>query len=178
MGIEPFSFAWVLGQRSADRSGPTWAKAMAAWPQVRDVAADGGSGLELGLKLAAQKRREEAHQRQAEPVPLHSELDVFHTSREGGRATRLDWQCAEARWEEAEKVERAKKRFDRGGSDGRHFKKSVVTEVWAAAVAAFEEADRNNAELSFEAYETVEARCRIDFGAEIVVPFTLLPPAG
>ena len=34
------------------------------------------------------------------------------------------------------------------------------------------------AELSFDAYETVEARCRIDFGAEIVVPFTLLPPAG
>jgi hypothetical protein len=34
------------------------------------------------------------------------------------------------------------------------------------------------AELSFDAYETVEAHCRIDFGAEIVVPFTLLPPAG
>jgi hypothetical protein len=34
------------------------------------------------------------------------------------------------------------------------------------------------AELAFETYGTVEARCRIDFGAEIVVPFTLLPPAG
>ena len=156
MGIEPFSFAWVLGQRSADRSGPTWAKAMAAWPQVRDVAADGGSGLELGLELAAQKRREEAHKRQAEPVPLHSELDVFHTSREGGRATRLDWQSAEARWEEAEKVERAKKRFDRGGSDGRHFKKNVVTEVWAAAVVAFEEADRKE-----KAWQRAQAALRV-----------------
>jgi hypothetical protein len=34
------------------------------------------------------------------------------------------------------------------------------------------------AELTFDTYETVEAHCRIDFGAEIVVPFALLPPAG
>src|SRR5690242_14726545 len=33
------------------------------------------------------------------------------------------------------------------------------------------------AELAFETYGTVEARCRIDFGAETIVPFTLLPPA-
>src|SRR4029079_18397842 len=33
------------------------------------------------------------------------------------------------------------------------------------------------AELAFESYGTVEARCRIDFGAETIVPFTLLPPA-
>ena len=34
------------------------------------------------------------------------------------------------------------------------------------------------AELEFEAYETVEAHCRIDLGPVTVVPFTLLPPAG
>jgi|SRR4051812_17977836 hypothetical protein len=34
------------------------------------------------------------------------------------------------------------------------------------------------AELAFEDYDTVEARCRIDFGSETIVPFTLLPPAG
>jgi hypothetical protein len=34
------------------------------------------------------------------------------------------------------------------------------------------------AELSFDSYGTVEARCRIDFGPETVVPFSLLPPAG
>src|SRR3954466_2673388 len=32
------------------------------------------------------------------------------------------------------------------------------------------------AELTFESYGTVEAHCRIDFGAEVVVPLTLLPP--
>jgi hypothetical protein len=156
MGIEPFSLAWVLGQRTADRSGPTWAKAVAAWPQLRDVAADGGSGLELGLELATQKRRAEADQTGGQPVPLHAELDVFHTSREGGRATRADWQAAEACWEEAEKVERAKKRFDRGGSDGRHFKKSVVTEAWAVAEAAFAEADRKE-----NAWQRAQAALRV-----------------
>jgi hypothetical protein len=34
------------------------------------------------------------------------------------------------------------------------------------------------AELSFETYGSVEARCRVDFGPETLVPFTLLPPAG
>lgn len=33
------------------------------------------------------------------------------------------------------------------------------------------------AELHFENYDTVVARCRIDLGPEVVVPFTLLPPA-
>src|SRR3954452_18519293 len=32
------------------------------------------------------------------------------------------------------------------------------------------------AELTFNDYGTVEAHCRIDFGAEVVVPLTLLPP--
>jgi hypothetical protein len=33
-------------------------------------------------------------------------------------------------------------------------------------------------EITFEAYTTVEARCRIDLGEPVSVPFTLLPPAG
>ncbi|MFN8038122.1 MAG: hypothetical protein U0Q07_02830 [Acidimicrobiales bacterium] len=32
------------------------------------------------------------------------------------------------------------------------------------------------AELEFDAYDTVEAHCRIDLGDVTVVPFTLLPP--
>jgi hypothetical protein len=34
------------------------------------------------------------------------------------------------------------------------------------------------AELTFDDYDTVEAHCRLDDGDEVVVPFTLLPPAG
>jgi hypothetical protein len=32
------------------------------------------------------------------------------------------------------------------------------------------------AELTFDAYGTIEAHCRIDMGPTIVVPYTLLPP--
>ena len=142
MGIEPCSLAWVLGARAADRSGPTWAKALAAWPRVRDVAADGGSGIELGLRLAAGKRQEDADQAKGEAVPVHVRLDVFHIRREGERASRADWQQAEAAWEAAEKVEHAKGRFDRGGTDGRRFSKAAVDRAWGPAITAFEEAEK------------------------------------
>jgi hypothetical protein len=33
------------------------------------------------------------------------------------------------------------------------------------------------AELTFTEYGTVEARCRLDGGEPVIVPFTLLPPA-
>jgi hypothetical protein len=155
MGVEPHSLAWVLAERAPDRSGPTWAKALAAWPGVRDVAADGGSGLKLGLELAAAKRQEDAAKanRQAPAagrvpapaVPLHVRLDVFHIRREGERALRLEWAQAEARWEEAEQADRAKARYDRTGQDRRHFKKDVTGKAWAVAAAALESAQRYEA---------------------------------
>jgi hypothetical protein len=145
MGIEPHSFAWVLGQRAADRSGPTWAKALQAWPQVTDVAADGGSGIALGLALAAAKRQENAAKTKTSAVPLRVRLDVFHTRREGQRALRLQWAQTERLWEEAEKTDRAKARFDRRAQDGRHFKKSVAAKIWEQAFAAFDEAERQEA---------------------------------
>jgi hypothetical protein len=143
MAIEPHSLAWVLGERAPDRSGPTWAKALAAWPAVSDVAADGGSGIELGLRLAADKRREEAAKAKVKTpsVPLRVRLDVFHLRRDGERALRLEWSCAESLWEEAEKVSRAKGRFDRNGEDRRHFKKDVARKAWAKAEAAFKAAE-------------------------------------
>jgi hypothetical protein len=143
MGIEPHSFAWVLGRRASDRSGPTWSQALAAWPQVTDVAADGGSGLELGIDLANRARQEAAAKPHAPAaVPLNSGLDVFHTQREGQRALRLAWTDAEAVWDEADKVARAKARFDRGGGNGQRFKKTKVTQAEDRAVAAFEAAQR------------------------------------
>lgn len=156
MGIEPHSLAWVLGQRASDRSGPTWAKALAPWPDVRDVAADGGSGLELGLELAAAKRREEAAKAGTEAVPMRVRLDVFHTQREGERVLRGVWQWAEGLWDEAAKVSRAKQRFDRGGTDRRTFKKSVPAQAWAAAEAAFGTAERQE-----KAWQRAEAALQV-----------------
>lgn len=145
MAIEPHSLAWVLGQRVSDRSGPTWSKALAAWPQVTDVAADGGSGLELGVDLARRARQEAAAKAQpkTQAVPLHSRLDVFHTQREGERALRTDWSRTEQLWEQAEKVGRAKARFDRGGTDRKRFRQDRVTKAWRPAEAAFLETERH-----------------------------------
>lgn len=140
MGIEPRSLAWVLGQRSADRTGETWAGALAAWPHVQDIACDGGSGLERGLELAA-KQRQQADQQTGndQPArPIHARLDVFHIRRDGSRALRQEWARAEALWDEAAKVERAKKRYDRTGRDRRRFNSAKVNKAWTRGEAAFE----------------------------------------
>lgn len=142
MGVEPFSLAWVLGERTQDRSGPTWAKALAAWPEVEEVAADGGSGIERGLELAVAKRQEEASKQGGPAKPIRVRLDIFHTQREGERAVRGEWAHAQRLWEEAEKIERAKKRFDRSGGHGCKFNQRVVRQAWAPAEAAFFEAER------------------------------------
>src|SRR5262249_14550352 len=94
---------------------------------------------------AQRARQEAAAKRRVEAVPLRSRLDVFHTRREGERALRLAWAHAETLWEEAEKLDRAKARFDRSGGDGRPFKKNVAGKAWTQAIAAFEEAQRQEA---------------------------------
>jgi hypothetical protein len=144
MAVEPHSLAWVLGQRAADRSGETWAKALAAWPLLEDVAADGGTGIERGLELARTQRQQAALETAdgQSAKPIHARLDVFHIRRDGARAIRSAWGRAEALWEEAEKVERAKRRFDRQGTDQREFNKTKVDKPWAEAVAAFEDVCR------------------------------------
>jgi hypothetical protein len=141
MAVEPHSLAWLLGRRAADRSGPSWSQALAAWPEVSDVAADGGSGLELGIDLARRARQETARKTKTPAVPLFSRLDVFHTRREGERALRGDWSRSEALWEQAEKIGRAKARFDRRGLDRKQFRQDRVAKAWRPAEAAFVESE-------------------------------------
>jgi hypothetical protein len=141
MAVEPASFTWVLAERAADRSGDTWAKALAVWPQLKEVAADGGTGIERGLELLRTQRQQAAAQPGAEPAKtLHVRLDLFHIRRDGARALRQEWAYAQQLWEKAEKVEAAKKRFDRTGVDARKFNQAKVDKAWAAAGAAFEAA--------------------------------------
>ena len=142
MAVEPFSLAWVLGERAADRSGPTWAKARAAWPELEDVAADGGRGIALGLALAGARRQEAAARTGCPAKPFRVRLDLLHTRREGQRALRVEWAAAERLGEKAEKVQRAKARFDRGGGNGNYFQRGAVTKAWAVAEAAFGDAER------------------------------------
>jgi hypothetical protein len=147
MGVEPASMAWVLGQRALDRTGDTWAAALLAWPNVEDAAVDGGSGLEKGLEIAAAKRQEEAAKNpDGKPgVPLRVQLDVFHTRRDGARVLRQRWQYAERLWDEAAKLEKAKERFDRTGTDRRKFSKARVKKAWAKAIAEFDKVCKEEA---------------------------------
>ena len=144
MAVEPQSLAWVLGRRAADRSGDTWAEALARWPEVEDVASDGGTGLERGLGLAAAHRRQAARGagdgRAAKPI--RARLDVFHVRRDGARALRRQWARAEAPWDEAARAERARRRFGRTGRGRRRFSQAKVGKAWAKAVALFAEACR------------------------------------
>jgi hypothetical protein len=136
--------AWVVGQRAADRSGETWAKVLAAWPNLQRVACDGGTGLQRGLELATQQRQQAARQETdgQQARPLDAQLDVFHLRRDGARALRQQWRRAETLWDEAVTIERAKARFDRQGTDRRQFNKKKVEKAWAKAVALFEQVCR------------------------------------
>src|SRR5262249_10558117 len=151
---EPTSMAWVLGQRAKDRSGQTWARALQAWPDVEDVAADGGAGLERGLELAAAQRQQAALASAADQPakPLRAQLESFPIRRDGAGALRQQWAGAEAAWDEAVKIERAKERFDRGGTDKRKFNQKKVAKAWARAVALFEQVCRQE-----QAWERVVA---------------------
>jgi hypothetical protein len=50
MGVEPTRWAWLAGQRGAERSGESWGKVVEQWPSLEPVVADGGTGLEKGVK--------------------------------------------------------------------------------------------------------------------------------
>ena len=102
MGVEPLSMAWVIGQKTADRSGETWCGLLRPWTRVAYTAVDGGSGLRRGLELT-QRQRAAA----GPSLPLEGNLDNFHIQREGRKALRHTWQEAERIWVQAEQADRA-----------------------------------------------------------------------
>ena len=82
MGVEPLSLAWLAGQRGPDRSGKSWCEVIEAWPNLEHVIADGGQGLERGVKLANAAHRQAQEPESDAPATITMGLDVFHTERE------------------------------------------------------------------------------------------------
>jgi hypothetical protein len=132
MGVEPISLAWLAGQRGPDRSGESWGEVIKQWPNLEHVIADGGQGLERGVKLANEARLQ-AHEPEGEAsAALTMGLDVFHTQREMERVVQRLWNRVERQLETAAKadakVEQAKRRGQatRGvaGSAGRAWRQA------------------------------------------------------
>jgi hypothetical protein len=139
VGVEPRSLTWVLGRRAVDRSGPTWCQALAAWPRVTYVTADGGSGLRRGLELTRQRRGEAGP-----PLPLDTNLDNFHIQQEGQRSLRREWQVAERLWGVAEEADKAVAQANRQGQDRRGVTQRAL-KAWAKAEQAFHTAEHKEA---------------------------------
>src|SRR4029453_18385337 len=140
MAIEPNRMAWMAGQRGPDRSGESWREVITHWPCLEHVIADGGQGLERGVRLAnaarcAQGEAVETISRQA----MTMGLDVFHTQRELERVLQRQWKRAERQLETASQATAKVERYKRQGGDPRGVS-GVAGRAWRKAERLFDQA--------------------------------------
>ena len=139
MGVEPISLAWLAAQRGPDRSGESWCQLIEVWPHLEHVIADGGQGLERGVKLANEARRQ-AQTPEAEPLaPITMGLDVFHTQREVERVLQQLWNRVERQIEAAVKADAQLEQAKRRGQDPRGVA-GHAGRAWRQAERLFDEA--------------------------------------
>ncbi|MBV8230006.1 MAG: hypothetical protein JO329_08485, partial [Planctomycetaceae bacterium] len=100
VGVEPASMVWFLGSKADDRQGATWCQELQGWTNLRFVVSDAGTGLQAGIALVQQQRRE------AKQLPLEDGYDVFPTAQEARRVLRRSWNHVERLWEHAEAATR------------------------------------------------------------------------
>jgi hypothetical protein len=140
MAIEPNSMAWMAGQRGPDRSGASWREVITNWPCLEHVIADGGQGLERGVKLANAARgvQGEASATVSSPA-MTMGLDVFHTRRELERVVQRQWKQAERQLETASQADTKMERYRRQGRDPRGVS-GVAGRAWRKAEVLFDQA--------------------------------------
>ena len=139
MGVEPISLAWLAGQRGPDRSGESWCKIIEAWPNLEHVLADGGQGLERGVKLANEARRQAQEPESDAPATITMGLDVFHTQREVERVLQRLWKRVERQMEAAVKADAKLAQAKRRGQDPRGLA-GHAGRAWRKAERLFDEA--------------------------------------
>src|SRR5437763_3023136 len=140
MAIEPNSMAWMAGQRGPDRCGESWREVITNWPCLEHVIADGGQGLERGVKLVNEARC--AQGEASEPVSRQAMtmgLDVFHTQRELERVVQRQWKQAERQLETASQADAKVERYKRQGRDPRGVS-GVAGRAWHKAEVLFDQA--------------------------------------
>src|SRR4029453_9979967 len=133
MAIEPHSMAWMAGQRGPDRSGESWCEVLTHWPCLEHVIADGGQGLERGVKLANAARcaQGEVPEPVSSPV-MTMGLDVFHTHRELERVIQRQWKQAERQLDTASQADAKGERYKGQGRDPRGVS-GVAGRAWRKA---------------------------------------------
>jgi hypothetical protein len=139
MGVEPLSLSWLAGQRGPDRSGESWSQVIEQWPNLEHVIADGGQGLERGVKLANEARREAQELETDAPAPITMGLDVFHTQREVERVLQRLWKRVEGQMEAAVKADAKVAQAKRRGQDPRGVA-GHAGRAWRQAERLFDEA--------------------------------------
>jgi hypothetical protein len=140
MAIEPHSMAWMAGQRGPDRSGESWRAVLTNWPCLEHVIADGGQGLERGVKLVNEARcaQGEASETVSRPA-MTMGLDVFHTQRELERIVQRQWKHAERQLDTASQADAKVERYKRQGRDPRGVS-GVAGRAWHKAEVLFDQA--------------------------------------
>jgi len=138
MAVEPVSLAWLAGQRGPDRTGASWCGVIENWPGLEHVVADGGSGLERGVKLANDRRQtQEAASAPREALTMG--LDVFHSQREMERVQQRQWKQAERALAAASEADAKLAKLKRQGGDPRGVA-SHAARAWRKAEQTFDEA--------------------------------------
>jgi hypothetical protein len=143
MAIEPHSMAWMAGQRGPDRRGESWREVIIHWPCLEHIIADGGQGLERGVKLANAARCAPGEAAETVPSPaMTMGLDVFHTHRELERVIQQQWKQAERQLDTASQADAKVERYKRQGRDPRGVS-GVAGRAWHKAERLCDQAGRD-----------------------------------
>ncbi len=122
MVVEQESLCWLSGQLSPQASGEAWAEQFQKFPNLQQVARDGGNGLKKGVAAVNAQRPA-----QGRPAVL-DQGDHFHALRKGSVALRQDQQRAAQALAAAEKAQKAVADCQRQGVSSR----LAGVKAWAA----------------------------------------------
>ena len=113
--VEPISLTLLACQRSADRSGATWAALLKPFINLRSVISDAAKGIAAGVVATALAQGRGVNGR---PL-LDQSLDVYHTNQHANCALRRPWRVAIAASDAADAAARKVADANRVGRDAR-----------------------------------------------------------
>jgi hypothetical protein len=131
MTVEQDSLCWLGGRLADNCSGPQWLQEFRQLPKVEQVTRDGGQGMEKGLALANQERR------QQDQPEIADQEDHFHILHRGRRGLREVRHKAVQAFHKAEKAQKALDRDEHRGVPRKGGARlNIVRWAWKKAEAA------------------------------------------